>query len=59
MKKREYGTWYNVRREQETDCIEMVGDSTWGTSQCSRRRGFGKDKLYCKQHGKQKYHRME
>jgi len=39
--------------EDKTRCIETVyRDSDWYPSQCRRKRGFGKDGLYCKQHAK-------
>jgi hypothetical protein len=40
--------------EDKTRCIEEVADETgWHWHQCFRRRGFGPDGLYCKQHAKQ------
>ena len=37
----------------ETRCIAKVADDTgWHFYQCSRKRGYGKDGKYCKQHAK-------
>ena len=37
----------------ETRCVEAVSDGTgWHFKQCSRKRGYGKNGLYCKQHAK-------
>lgn len=34
-------------------CIEVVADPTgWHFYQCSRKRGYGKNGLFCKQHAK-------
>lgn len=33
-------------------CVERVTSDSWNFYQCSRKRGFGKDGLYCKQHAK-------
>lgn len=55
MKKRKLKTYghFEKRIEDETRCItEVWGDYVSG--QCSRKRGYGKDKLYCKQHSKLK-----
>lgn len=38
--------------EDPTRCIEETTPDSWHFSQCSRKRGFGKDGLYCKQHAK-------
>lgn len=39
--------------EDETCCIESVVDySGWHTYQCSRKRGYGPNGDYCKQHAK-------
>lgn len=56
-KQRRYGDWRGNpggSPEDITHCIEaIVRDNNWWTSQCSRKRGHGKDGLYCKQHAKQ------
>ncbi len=43
-------------REKPEDvrrCIEVVrGWNGWHHPQCSRKRGFGEDGLYCKQHAR-------
>ena len=39
--------------EDTTRCVEAVPNhNSWFFPQCSRKRGFGKDGLYCKQHAK-------
>lgn len=44
--------------EDPTRCVEEVFTNAFGgwsrfhAFQCSRKRGFGKDGLYCKQHAK-------
>lgn len=46
---------HNCRTEgyDTTKCIEPVSKDGWITEQqCTRARGFGKDKAYCKQHSK-------
>ena len=48
-----YGQWAGNERgvlEDETRCIKAIYE--WYSHQCSRKRGFGKDGLYCKQHAK-------
>ncbi len=57
-KKRElkvYGVWAGNSRgvkEDETMCVKTVHDTGYLSHgrQCSRKRGHGKDGLYCKQH---------
>lgn len=54
--RRVYGQWAGNSKgvlEDQTRCIESVMDNYIGR-QCGRKRGFGKDGLYCKQHAK--YH---
>jgi hypothetical protein len=48
------GIWHpNGISEDITRCIKSVSDDTgWHFYQCKRKRGFGKDGLYCKQHAK-------
>ncbi len=43
------------KREDVIRCIEEVSEppSYWHSHQCTRKRGHGKDGLYCKQHAKQ------
>ncbi len=37
--------------EDKTRCIKEVSDDTgWHIYQCSRKRGYGREGLYCKQH---------
>lgn len=39
--------------EDKTRCIEEVADSSgWHFYQCHRKRGYGLNGLYCKQHAK-------
>lgn len=59
-KRRFYGQWAGDPKgtpENETKCYEEIWDygvsASWVPRQCSRKRGFGKDGLYCKQHAKQ------
>lgn len=55
MTERRYGRWAGNPEglpEIKTDCIESVNPSGFIPQQCSRKRGFGKDGLYCKQHAK-------
>ena len=51
-----YDKWAgNPKGEKEdlTCCIAEVHDWTgWHLLQCSRKRGYGPDGLYCKQHAK-------
>lgn len=44
------------RPEDPTRCVEEVWNGPRGmtASQCSRKRGFGPDGEWCKQHAKQK-----
>ena len=57
-KLRVYGKWAGNPKgvpEDETRCIEEVWPSDghgWNSYQCTRKRGYGKDGLYCKQHAK-------
>ena len=53
-KERRYGQWAGNPKgaaEDKTRCIESVWSDYVG-GQCSRKRGYGKDGLYCKQHAK-------
>jgi bacillopeptidase F (M6 metalloprotease family) len=61
MKERRYGQWAGNEKgtpEDTTRCIEKVyppsGGGSWIPHQCYRKRGYGKDGLYCKQHNKMK-----
>jgi hypothetical protein len=39
--------------EDPKQCVESVSDDTgWHSHQCYRKRGHGKDGLYCRQHAK-------
>ena len=54
---RRYGAWVgnpDGRPEDKTHCIEEVWPQGrgWIPYQCQRKRGHGKDGLYCKQHAK-------
>lgn len=45
-----YGTFRHVPPDT-TRCCELVSDSNgWRYHQCSRKRGYGPEKAYCKQH---------
>lgn len=47
---RVYNQWGGRPREEDAArCIEYVWDG-WRNHQCSRKRGHGPDRLYCKQH---------
>lgn len=46
---RSYGSHSFPQKEDPTKCIEPVVDGFWAY-QCKRKRGFGTDGLYCKQH---------
>lgn len=51
---RRYGQWAGNERgvaEDPKRCIEAVMDG-YHQKQCARKRGHGKDGLYCKQHAK-------
>ena len=55
--KRRYGVWAGDPKGQPEDrarCIEEVWpqDRYWVPYQCQRKRGHGKNGLYCKQHAK-------
>jgi len=40
-------------KEDLARCVQNVGDFTgWHFNQCARKRGYGPDGLYCKQHAK-------
>ena len=51
-----YNQWAGNPKGVEADeirCVEAVSDEAgWHFRQCSRKRGYGKDGLYCKQHAK-------
>jgi hypothetical protein len=56
QKKRVYDKWGGNPKgipEDPTRCIEEVVDwSGWHYFQCSRKRGYGPNGEYCKQHAK-------
>lgn len=56
MTERRYNQWAgnpNGDKENPLKCIQEVRDSSgWHSYQCARKRGFGKEGLYCKQHAK-------
>ena len=57
MKPRRYGQWAGDKigkAEDKTRCIETVYNSFCIGRQCSRKRGYGENFLYCKQHSKKK-----
>ena len=52
-----YGCWVGNPHGVSEDvmrCSEEVWNADWYTRahQCSRKRGYGRDELYCKQHAK-------
>ena len=49
-KPRTYGI-HSKTPENPKRCIKEVY-GTWLSYQCTRKRGYGKDGLYCKQHAK-------
>lgn len=54
---RVYGEWAgcpNGCKEDLSRCVEGVfnGFGSMTENQCSRKRGYGRDGLYCKQHAK-------
>jgi hypothetical protein len=53
---RRYDCWAGNTKgipEDKTRCVEEVTDFTgWHPYQCSRKRGYGPDGLYCRQHAK-------
>ena len=52
---RHYGRWAGRPKgvpEDTTRCIVSVGWSHYIFNQCSRKRGHGKDGLFCAQHAK-------
>jgi hypothetical protein len=55
-KERRYGQWAGNPKgnaEDKTRCVEVVMNTgEWHFHQCFRKRGFGKNKEYCKQHAK-------
>lgn len=59
-KERRYNQWAANPKgdpEDKTRCIEEViplSNLGWASHQCYRKRGHGKDGLYCKQHAKMK-----
>ncbi len=61
MSERRYGQWAGNPKgvtEDKECCIEEVWPSGriggFVPYQCSRKRGYGPEKLYCKQHAKQR-----
>lgn len=53
-KEKRYGVWAGNptgHKENSENCTEEVRHN-WTYSQCSRKKGHGKDKLYCKQHAR-------
>ena len=51
-----YGYGLGQRKEDLKRCVESVSEpgryGSFHPHQCYRKRGFGKDGLYCKQHAK-------
>jgi hypothetical protein len=60
---RTYGKWAGNPKgipEDPTRCVESVSDFTgWLSYQCARKRGYGPNKEYCKQHAKRLERREE
>ena len=59
---RVYGIWAgnpNGILEETNKCIEAVFGSFLYTHQCTRKRGHGKDGLYCKQHARKHQERED
>jgi hypothetical protein len=58
-----YGAWAGNAggvKEDERLCITSVRDKrNYISHQCPRKRGHGKDGLYCKQHGEIYEHRTD
>jgi len=58
LPKKVYGQWAgnpNGFPEDTAQCVaEVPSYSGWYTVQCSRKRGFGSNGGYCKQHAKTK-----
>jgi len=58
MKERRYGQWAGNPQgfpENKANCIYEIFPCTrddWIPHQCRRKRGYGTDGLYCKQHAK-------
>ena len=56
MTERRYDEWAGNPKgfpEDKTRCVETVSDFTgWHQIQCSRKRGYGPNGEYCKQHAK-------
>lgn len=56
MKRRVYDQWAGNPQGTPEDverCVEDVADGTgWHWNQCARKRGYGLDGLYCRQHAK-------
>jgi hypothetical protein len=56
MTERRYGRWTGQPEgtaEKGNRCIvEVKPPGAWNSKQCSRLRGHGPDKLFCKQHAK-------
>jgi len=54
---RRYGQWAGNEAgwpEDSQRCVESVWPSSgWQDHQCRRKRGYGPNGLYCKQHAKQ------
>lgn len=56
---RSFGCWAGNSKgnpENKNNCIEEIfgnsGFDSWVPHQCRRKRGFGENGLYCKQHAK-------
>ncbi len=56
MSERRYDEWAGNptgTKEDKTRCVESVLDFTgWHSYQCQRKRGYGLNGEYCKQHAK-------
>jgi hypothetical protein len=62
-KKRIYAQWPGDKKgiaENPKNCIEVVYKApTFIGHQCSRKRGYGEQDLYCLQHGEQTRHKIK
>lgn len=49
-----YGQWAGNNAGRKPDparcCVEVTATTSWVSHQCSRRRGYGPEEAYCKQH---------
>jgi hypothetical protein len=54
--KRRYGVWagnpQGTLENKERCIVEVANPPSWTTVQCSRKRGYGRNGEFCKQHAK-------